>query len=157
MMQNITSEPIVRLMGMEDLDEVMEIEGLSFQTPWSRKSFESEVLHNNLAHYFIIEYNEHAVGYGGFWFVIDEGHITNIAIHPICRGKGWGEKLVRFMIGYAYSLGVKRLTLEVRTLNKPAVSLYEKIGFVGHGVRKGYYQDTGEDALIMWLDLEKNK
>ncbi len=60
-----------------------------------KSSFESEILHNNLAYYFVAEYNGHVVGYAGMWFVIDEGHITNIAIHPICRGKGWGEKLVR--------------------------------------------------------------
>jgi len=144
---------LIRLMNIEDIDEVIDIEKSSFDTPWSKSSFESEILHNNLAYYFVAEYNGHVIGYAGMWFVIDEGHITNIAIHPVCRGKGWGEKLVRFMIEYAYGLGVKSLTLEVRTTNEPAIGLYEKIGFVGHGIRKGYYQETNEDALIMWIEI----
>lgn len=147
------TEPLMRLMCLEDLDEIMDIEILSFKTPWSRASFEAEIVDNNLAYYMVLEYKDHVVAYGGMWFVIDEGHITNIAVHPICRGRGWGKKLVKGMIEFANSKGVARLTLEVRTKNEVAIKLYEELGFKGCGIRPGYYQDTGEDALIMWLEI----
>jgi len=150
---NQKNDVVTRLMTLNDLDEIMEIERLSFKTPWSRESFESEIMENNLAYYLVLEYKGHVVAYGGLWFVIDEGHITNIAVHPVCRGKGWGETLVREMVIFASAKGVKRMTLEVRTKNEPAIKLYEKIGFAGHGIRPGYYQDTGEDALIMWIEI----
>lgn len=143
----------IRLMTLSDIDSVLEIEKLSFKTPWSKESFESEIMDNNLAYYMVLEYKNHIVAYGGMWFVIDEGHITNIAVHPVCRGRGWGKKLVKNMMSFAYEKEVRRMTLEVRTKNVPAIKLYEKMGFKGCGVRAGYYQDTGEDALIMWADI----
>ncbi len=148
------AEPVMRLMCLEDLDEIMDIETLSFKTPWSRESFEAEIGDNNLAYYMVLVYKDHVVAYGGMWFVIDEGHITNIAVHPVCRGKGWGKKIVEGMVEFAKSKGVARLTLEVRTKNEVAIKLYENLGFKGCGIRPGYYQDTKEDALIMWLENE---
>lgn len=147
------NDVVTRMMTLSDLDEIMEIERLSFKTPWSRESFESEIMHNNLAYYLVLEYKGHVVAYGGLWFVVDEGHITNIAVHPVCRGKGLGETLVREMVSFARAKDVRRMTLEVRTKNEPAIKLYEKIGFEGHGIRPGYYQDSGEDALIMWIEI----
>ena len=89
----------------------------------------------------------------GLWFILDEGHITNVAIAPNYRGQKWGEFLMRSVILKMMNKGMERMTLEVRASNKAAQSLYTRLGFASAGVRKGYYADTGEDALIMWLEL----
>ena len=87
------------------------------------------------------------------WLVLDEGHITNIAVHPDYRGRGIGEKLVLAMLELARNSGIAGVTLEVRVSNNAAKKLYNKLGFVDSGIRKGYYSDTGEDAVIMWKKL----
>ncbi|MGN1250434.1 MAG: ribosomal protein S18-alanine N-acetyltransferase, partial [Candidatus Spyradocola sp.] len=88
----------------------------------------------------------------GTWFVIDEGHITNIAVAPECRGKGYGTRVMAAMMQNAVDLGVTYMTLEVRVGNVPALALYKKMGFKKAGVRKKYYEDNGEDAYIMVND-----
>jgi ribosomal-protein-alanine N-acetyltransferase len=143
----------IREMTIGDLDGVLVVESLSFKTPWERASFESELLLNDLAHYFVVEEFGIVVGYAGFWHVIDEGHITNVAIHPDYRKRGLGKYLIDYLVKEAIQRGINQLTLEVRTSNHAAISLYEGFGFVSHGVRPKYYQDTGEDALIMWAKL----
>ncbi len=150
------SKICVRDMELEDLDRVMAVECLSFKTPWQRSAFEAEVVQNSLAYYVVIEYDDLVVGYGGMWIVIDEGHITNIAIDPEYRGNGLGEELVLFMIDVAELKEIEALTLEVRVNNTAAIKLYEKLGFIGHGIRPKYYQDTNEDALIMWKKLSRS-
>ncbi len=140
----------VREMTLDDLDAVMEIEKICFTTPWAKESFEREIRDNQLAKYLVIEYNGKIVGYGGMWTIIDEGHITNIAIHKEFRNKKLGSFLVQAMIEYAENLGIYRMTLEVRESNTPAQGLYSKFGFVSCGKRPKYYQDNNEDAIIMW-------
>jgi ribosomal-protein-alanine N-acetyltransferase len=93
---------------------------------------------------------ETVVGYGGMWFIIDEAHVTNIAVHPDYRQRKIGEMIVQEMIKTAKENGINGMTLEVRVSNTAAINLYKKLGFVDYGIRKGYYADTGEDALIMW-------
>jgi ribosomal-protein-alanine acetyltransferase len=136
---------------MEDLEEVLEIETASFPTPWSRNSFLYELLENQRAIYLVAknEFNK-VVGYIGMWVVFDEGHITNLAAHPLYRRQGVGKALLNHLINVARENGVKHLTLEVRRTNLSAQDLYEKIGFVHMGVRRKYYLDNKEDALIMW-------
>ena len=92
------------------------------------------------------------VGYAGIWLNLEEGHITAIAVHPDQRGRGIGELLLLGLLDQAYDLGAEQLTLEVRVSNTVAQRLYVKYGFRGHGERKRYYTDNGEDALIMWTD-----
>lgn len=140
----------VRPMKLEDVDAVWEIEKLSFRTPWSKEAFLQEMQTNNTARYVVAELGDELVGYGGMWFIIDEAHITNIAVHPDYRKQKIGEKIVHAMIETARREGIGSLTLEVRVNNIAAINLYRKLGFEDAGIRKGYYTDTGEDALIMW-------
>lgn len=143
-------EASVRLMELKDVDEVWEIEKLSFRSPWSKESFENEMHANDRAKYVVATLGDTVIGYGGMWFIIDEAHITNIAVHPDYRQRKIGEMIVKEMIRVANENGISSLTLEVRVSNTPAINLYRKLGFVDYGIRKGYYTDTGEDALIMW-------
>ncbi|SHJ67486.1 ribosomal protein S18-alanine N-acetyltransferase [Paramaledivibacter caminithermalis] len=145
-MSNIT----VREMTLDDIDSVIEIENSSFLTPWTRESFEKEIRNNQLAKYLVIEYENQIVGYGGMWIIIDEAHITNIAIHKDFRNKKLGSFLVESMIEYAESLRIYRMTLEVRESNIAAQGLYMKLGFKPCGKRPKYYHDNNEDAIIMW-------
>lgn len=143
---------IVPMTG-EDIKSVYDVECKSFITPWSLKSFTSEIYNNNMAKYLVAKIDGKVVGYGGMWIILDEGHITNIAVHPDHRGKKIGDALVKALINLAGENDVKRMTLEVRPSNWTAINLYKKYGFKEAGVRKGYYQDTGEDAIIMWLEV----
>mgnify|MGYP001371473216 FL=1 len=137
----------------EHLDGLMEIEGASFSMPWSRDTFEYELEENSLAHYFVALDGDRVIGYGGFWAIVNEAHITNIAVHPDYRRKGVGNLIVNALMLNAIRMGITDLTLEVRRSNLGAKGLYEANGFRVEGTRKGYYQDTGEDALIMWRHL----
>jgi ribosomal-protein-alanine N-acetyltransferase len=140
-------------MVIEDLDGVMEIETNSFPTPWSRHAFVQELKSNRFAHYLVAKHNDRIVAYGGMWFILNEVHITNIAVHPDYRKKGVGTLLLREMISYASSRGMESFTLEVRVSNTDALRLYKKMGFMEAGVRKRYYSDNNEDAIIMWLRI----
>ncbi|AFQ42740.1 ribosomal protein S18-alanine N-acetyltransferase [Desulfosporosinus meridiei] len=150
---------IIRPMLVEDLEAIMEIEIASFSTPWSVQAFKAELKDNEYARYSCLELDGKVIGYMGLWFILDEGHITNVAIAPNYRGQQWGEFLMRTVMAKMAAEGMERMTLEVRKSNSPAQSLYQRLGFTTAGVRKGYYADTGEDALIMWAELgmEVNK
>ncbi|MGI6193088.1 MAG: ribosomal protein S18-alanine N-acetyltransferase [Christensenellales bacterium] len=140
---------ILRRMTEQDLPAVMEIERDSFSVPWSYDEMEAECT-NPISHYLVVEVEGEIAAYGGFWHIVDEGHITNIATSRKFRRQGFGELLVRGLIELAKSLGVVSMTLEVRVGNAPARALYEKCGFVCAGIRPGYYQDNREDACIYW-------
>ena len=142
----------IRPMRREDLDAILEIEHLSFTIPWSRASFEQEVSENRFARCLVVFVDGRPVGYAGMWLVLDEGHITNVAIHPDYRGRKLGEKLMRALIQLAADTSLSWMTLEVRRSNVVAQSLYRKLGFIDVGYRKRYYADNKEDALIMALE-----
>ena len=142
-----------RMMNVDDIDQVLEVEGQSFTLPWSREAFFNELNVNQYAVYVVIEDNGKIAGYCGSWVVIDESHITNIAILPEYRGKKLGEALLRKMIELSISMGAIRMTLEVRVSNVVAISLYEKLGFQKGGIRKRYYTDNHEDAYVMWVNF----
>lgn len=137
-------------MKKEHIKEVLSIEALSFSIPWPEEALTLEVEHNQLARYLVVLEDEKVIAYGGMWFILGEAHITNIAVHPSYRGKGKGRLLVTALIELASREGIQELTLEVRKSNKVAISLYESFGFESLGVRKGFYSDNKEDALIMW-------
>ena len=137
----------------EHLDGLMEVERLSFDDPWSRETFEYELRTNNLAHYVVALDQQKVIGYGGMWAVLNEAHITNIAVHPLYRKQGVGKRILNSILLRSISMGITDLTLEVRVSNQGAIGLYESYGFEVEGRRKGYYQDNGEDALIMWRHL----
>lgn len=141
---------VIRSMELRDVDAICEIEKLSFKTPWSKESFIEEIKAKERTRYVVAEMGDTVVGYGGMWLIIDEGHITNIAVHPDYRGQKIGKRIVEEMIVVANREGITSLTLEVRMSNTPAIKLYKNLDFKEAGIRKEYYTDTGEDALIMW-------
>lgn len=143
---------IVRKMTLKDIDAVLVIEESSFSVPWTRGSFEKEIKKNLLSKYYVAVVEEQVVAYGGMWLIIDEAHVTNIAVHPDFRGRKIGKALVTFMIKEAIALRIGKMTLEVRKSNIVAQNLYKALGFMPCGIRPGYYHDNGEDALIMWKD-----
>lgn len=142
----------VSIMDENDIDEVLEISNVSFSSPWSRLSYEQE-LNNSLAKYFVAKIDNKVVGFIGTWIIVDESHITNVAVHPNYRKLGIGSKLIDTMISYCNEKNCTSYTLEVRESNKAAISLYEKHGFIVDGIRKEYYQDNKENALLMWLRI----
>ncbi|XJZ27592.1 ribosomal protein S18-alanine N-acetyltransferase [Bacillota bacterium Lsc_1132] len=144
---------VFRFMREEDIDQVVEIEQASFTTPWSREAFNNEMKHNKFAVYIVIEQSSRLIGYCGVWIVADEAHVTNVAILPEYRGKKLGEALMRNLMSVARDRGAKSMTLEVRMTNYIAQSLYRKLGFRDGAIRKNYYTDNQEDALIMWVRL----
>jgi ribosomal-protein-alanine N-acetyltransferase len=142
----------IRKMGHRDVDQILEIEKLCFPVPWSRESFLSE-LRNPLAHYLVAQEGFVLQGYAGIWLIFDEGHITNVAVHPRARGKRIGELLLTNTLALVKASGVVSVTLEVRPSNDAALALYRRMGFKEAGLRRGYYSDNGEDALIMARDI----
>lgn len=140
----------IRPLERQHLDGLLEVETLSFPTPWSRDTFEYELETNQLATYLVALVGDKVVGYGGMWVVLDEAHITNIGVHPLYRRQGIGQGLLRGLLLEAIKKAVKSLTLEVRESNKAAQALYGQHGFLVQGRRKNYYQNDQEDALIMW-------
>lgn len=140
----------IETMVVDDIDGVLEVESLSFSTPWSKKAFELELTNNKHALYRVVKVDNKVVAYGGVWLLFDEGHVTNIAVHPKYRGCGYGKALLEDMMKCAKESDIKAMTLEVRVSNEAAINLYKQYGFVSVAKRKGYYEDTGEDALIMW-------
>jgi ribosomal-protein-alanine N-acetyltransferase len=135
-------------MRRRDLDQILEIEELCFPLPWSRESFLTE-LKNPLAQYIVAQEGFVLQGYAGVWLIFDEGHITNVAVHPRARGRRIGELLLANIMALASANGAVVVTLEVRPSNDAALSLYRRMGFEEKGHRRGYYLDNGEDALIM--------
>ena len=141
----------IALMALEDVDAVHAIEAATFPVPWSRESFEKEVTENKCARYLVLKEDGVCVAYAGMWLVLDEGHVTNIAVREDRRGMGYGEQVTRAMIQLAADSGMNWMTLEVRRSNTAAQNLYHKLGFIDVGYRKRYYENT-EDALSMALE-----
>ncbi|WP_071461368.1 ribosomal protein S18-alanine N-acetyltransferase [Bacillus massilinigeriensis] len=142
-----------RSMTLKDIDSIYEIESRSFATPWSKEAFYNELIKNQFAVYTVVDVDNKTVGYGGMWIIIDEAHVTNIALYPEFRGHGLGEALMRRMMDIAKERGVRTMTLEVRVSNEPAKSLYRKLGFSDGAIRKQYYTDNMEDAIVMWVNI----
>ncbi|MFP7446989.1 ribosomal protein S18-alanine N-acetyltransferase [Bacillus infantis] len=144
-----------RFMAEEDIDQVLVIEHKSFTLPWSRDAFINELTKNQFAVYLLLEDDDAVIGYCGAWIVVDEAHVTNIAVLPEYRGKKLGEALMKKMMEAAKELGAVTMTLEARVTNIAAQSLYRKLGFQNGGIRKNYYTDNQEDAIVMWVKLDE--
>ncbi len=162
----------VDLMQWADVPAVMAIERQSFTLPWSDYTYQHEILENNHSHYFVVRHTngqtaaragwlrrllhmEHTapvIGYGGFWLVVDEAHISTIASDTQWRGRGIGELMLLAMIERSIELGAAQVTLEVRVSNTVAQNLYRKYGFEVVGRRPRYYRDNDEDADLMTVD-----
>lgn len=143
----------VREMEIHDLLNVGKVEAATYANPWPQDIFFRELVENTHAHYFVAMLDDEVIGYGGMWLVVDDVQITNIAIHPSYRGHKYGEKLFQKMVDYGLQHGMKRLSLEVRESNVAAQRMYEKFGLVRAGIRKNYYTDDGEDAVVMWVTI----
>ena len=146
------SELIIRQVEEKDILQIAEIEKQCFTVPWSYESLCYDILENNLSFYIVAEIDGTICGYAGIWNVVDEGHITNVAVAPMFRRKHIASALLDVLIGTCEEDGILRLTLEVRESNTPARRLYEQKGFREAGLRKGYYEDNHEDAVIMWRE-----
>lgn len=143
-----------RAMVVDDIPKVVEVEQDAFPTPWPAQAFQDELTKNQFARYFVLEVGGEVVGYCGMWIIMDEAHITNIAVHSTYRGRGLGEWMLRYAIEFSTLYGAEKMTLEVRASNVVAQQLYKKLGFEVTGLRPGYYSDNKEDALIMWVTYE---
>ena len=146
------SELIVRRAEAKDVDRIAELEIECFTTPWTRESVYQDVVENPRALYVVAEIEGLVIGYAGIWSIVDEGHITNVAVDPKFRKLHVGSAIISVLLDVTQKAGIERHTLEVRRSNEAAIKLYEKFGFEVAGERKGYYQDEGEDALIMWRE-----
>ena len=142
-------ELVIRRMRLEDVPAVAAIEKATFARPWSEESFRQELERNVAARYLVAERDGRVTGYAGAWIILDESHITNIAVAEDSRGQGIGLTLTRALLQYLSNLGAAYATLEVRVSNLRAQGLYKKLGFVSVGKRKRYYEDNGEDAYLM--------
>jgi len=174
---------VIEPMQLRDVDEVMEIEQVSFSSPWSARAYRYDLQENNLSYYLVARPwrplaekkpglgaglrreglverlrrslggtappGVNILGYGGFWLMAGEAHISTIAVRPEWRRQGIGELVLVAMLEQAVELGADLATLEVRVSNVAAQSLYQKYGFAKVGLRPHYYSDRGEDALIM--------
>lgn len=144
-----------RRMTVADIDGVLKIEEEAFSLPWTRDAFVQEMT-NNLHAYYIVAENDQGqiVGFCGMWMIIDESHITNVAVAEQVKGQGIGEGLMREAIRVAREHEVVLMSLEVRVSNTIAQNLYRKLDFQNGGIRKGYYSDNQENALVMWVEFK---
>jgi ribosomal-protein-alanine N-acetyltransferase len=140
-------------MQPEDLDEVLAIERRSFTMPWSRGAFLYEMQQNRVARCWVMREGGRIAGYICLWEIADEVHVTNVAVDPAYRRRGIGRALVGGVLDDARERRLRLIVLEVRPSNIEARRLYESFGFRVIGRRRGYYYDTGEDALVMEADL----
>jgi ribosomal-protein-alanine N-acetyltransferase len=166
---------VVERMTIADVPSVATLERMVFPLPWSARAFEHELQLNPMAYFVVVRPRDPGViqqnsislprpiesraerkpvrqvilGYGGFWFIADEAHICTLAVHADWRGRGLGGLLLVHLIDHATGISAAVLTLEVRASNLVAQNMYRKYGFVQTGLRKGYYSDTHEDAIIM--------
>jgi ribosomal-protein-alanine N-acetyltransferase len=140
----------IRPMTTSDIAAVTRIERASFSTIWPSDAFYNELSTNKLAHYFVGSCDERVVAYGGIWVVLEDSHVTTLAVDPDYRQRRFGEVLLLRLIDEAIEGGASWMTLEVRESNVVAQRLYRKYGFTTVTMRTGYYSDDNESALIMW-------
>ncbi|HUV04447.1 MAG TPA: ribosomal protein S18-alanine N-acetyltransferase [Armatimonadota bacterium] len=141
----------IERMQLEDVETVAELDKKCFPSPWSASAYANEV-HNLSAYYIVARTNSRIVGYGGMWLIIDEAHITTLGVDPEYRGRKIGERVLANLLDEAIHRGARRATLEVRKSNELAQNLYRKYGFRVAAIRRGYYTNNYEDAIVMWVD-----
>jgi ribosomal-protein-alanine N-acetyltransferase len=154
----VSTAPVqVADMTVDDIDAVQVVERASFPVPWPANAFRHELTQNRNARYVVAREGDRVVGYAGLWLMVDEAHITTFAVLPEHRRRRIGERLLQRLFEVAEEVGAEWLTLEVRVSNLPAQRLYEKYGFKRAGVRRRYYSDNNEDALIMWTERIRDR
>ncbi|NLL01121.1 MAG: ribosomal protein S18-alanine N-acetyltransferase [Clostridiales bacterium] len=142
---------LIREMKAVDVDEVYAIEKETFSDPWSKSSFLNSISEPN-NHYLVAIIEGRIVGYCGYWGIAGEGYIYNVAVKPSHRRHGIGFRMLEELITQAKARGISSLTLEVRKSNMSAIILYKKLGFTEAGIRKEFYTNPIEDAIIMWRE-----
>ena len=148
---------VIEDMKVDDIPAVQAVENASFPVPWPANAFRQELTQNKNAHYIVAREGERIVGYAGLWLSLDEAHITTFAVLPQYRRRKIGERMLLSIFERAQKLGAEWLTLEVRASNLAAQKLYEKYGFRRAGVRRRYYSDNNEDAIIMWTERLRDR
>ncbi len=149
------AEPFIRRATEADVAQIHEIETLCFAMPWSEASIMHDMTENVVARWLVMDDGEGRVlAYAGMWFVLDEAHVCNVAVHPDHRRRGYGERIFNALCELAMENSMAMMTLEVRRSNAAAQALYHKCGFIDVGYRKRYYEDNREDALIMYREFE---
>jgi [ribosomal protein S18]-alanine N-acetyltransferase len=144
----------ISLLTTDNLEAIVNLDRVCFGGLWSQDSYRRELASENSYFLGILGLEpdrRELIGFGCFWAILDEAHITLLGIHPQYQGQGWGKLLLSSLLQKAREINMIRATLEVRESNQIAIRLYEQYGFQILGRRKKYYQDTGEDGLIMWL------
>jgi [ribosomal protein S18]-alanine N-acetyltransferase len=148
----IKIEPI----SVDEIESILILDRLCFGGLWSIDSYRRELTNDN-SHFLGILGDktlepelDGLIGFGCFWAILDEAHITLLGIHPQYQRQGWGKLLLSALLDKARTIEMARATLEVRASNQGAIDLYEKYGFQIVGRRKKYYQDNDEDGVIMW-------
>jgi len=165
----------LRYMQLEDIPQVMAIDRLAFDLPWSQRSYIYEITESDHSHMVTLEFSreipsggwrhwlgfphkpnleKRVIGYGGLWNVVGEAHISTIAVHPKARGRGWGEILLAGMVRRSIGLGAEEVVLEVRVSNTRAQNLYRKYDFQQVGIKAQYYRNNNEDAYDMRLRID---
>ena len=155
MAQLASKYTIVELVA-EDIEAILEIEQVAFKSPWPREVFEMEFKNNRAYNIVCVDNTGALVGYCLSWLIYDEIHILKVAVNEDCQNQGLGRSMIEDTLEYFIAKGANHAILEVRLDNHSAIALYEKLGFEEIRIRKNYYRETGEDALIMLLDLEEN-
>ncbi len=141
---------VIERMTPAEIAAVREIEAASFSTVWPSDAFYNELHSNRSAHYYVAKLDDKTVAYGGIWVVMEDSHVTTIAVDKEHRGRKFGDVLLARLIGEAIARGAAWMTLEVRESNTVAQRLYRKYGFATVATRRAYYSDNNENALVMW-------
>jgi [ribosomal protein S18]-alanine N-acetyltransferase len=146
----------IQSISVDEIESILVLDRLCFGGLWSIDSYQRELTNEN-SHFLGVSVDRNLapetsgiVGFGCFWAILDEAHITLLGIHPQYQRQGLGQLLLGSLLDRAREIEMARATLEVRDSNHGAIHLYEKFGFETVGRRKKYYQDTGEDGVIMW-------
>jgi len=148
------AEPFIRPVRMEDVAQIHEMERLCFAMPWSEESIRRDLEENVVARWLALDDGEgNVLAYAAMWFVLDEAHVCNVAVHPDHRRKGYGRRVFEALCDLAQENSMSMMTLEVRRSNLAAQALYHACGFIDVGYRKRYYEDNKEDALIMFREF----
>ena len=143
---------VIRKMTLNDLEQVVAIDQLSFSLPWPARSFQFELTDNAASRSWVVELDGRVIAMLVGWFIVDELHVATIATHPEFRGQGIGREILLYALRSAKEEGAIKSFLEVREGNEIAQKMYRSFGFVEDGRRKEYYKDNGEDAILMSLD-----
>jgi [ribosomal protein S18]-alanine N-acetyltransferase len=144
-------------MATGDIPVVTKIERASFATIWPSDAFYNELSTNKVAHYYVGRIGDRIVAYGGIWVILEDSHVTTLAVDPAFRGRRCGEIMLLRLIEEAMERGAAWMTLEVRESNVVAQQLYRKYGFTAVTMRRGYYSDDNESAMVMWAGSLKSE